>query len=158
MKPHPRMRKTIKWGGAAAVLVLVVVWTWSVYVWRIRIPNRFSLPPYAQLSPSLEVTLGEGHLRFDLAADVLPSPGETQWPGPWRLSLWPFYSRGASGHYLTIPLASSAMVFFFFAAVAWRLDTLAHRRTRRNLCQKCHYDRTGLAVDAVCPECGKLPA
>jgi hypothetical protein len=26
MKPHPRIRKTIKWGGAAVTLLLVVVW------------------------------------------------------------------------------------------------------------------------------------
>jgi hypothetical protein len=29
-----------------------------------------------------------------------------------------------------------------------------HRRARMNLCTECHYDRTGLAGDAKCPECG----
>jgi hypothetical protein len=28
------------------------------------------------------------------------------------------------------------------------------RRERRNRCVKCGYDRTGLAIGAVCPECG----
>jgi hypothetical protein len=26
MKPHPRIRKTIKWGGAAVTVLLVVLW------------------------------------------------------------------------------------------------------------------------------------
>ena len=30
MKPHPRIRKTIKWGGAAVTLLLVVVWIDSI--------------------------------------------------------------------------------------------------------------------------------
>ena len=29
MKPHPRIRKTIKWGGAAVTVLLVVVWIGS---------------------------------------------------------------------------------------------------------------------------------
>ncbi len=29
MKPHPRIRKTIKWGGAVVTVVLVVVWVLS---------------------------------------------------------------------------------------------------------------------------------
>lgn len=29
MKPHPRIRKTIKWGGAAVTVLLVVVWIWD---------------------------------------------------------------------------------------------------------------------------------
>ena len=46
------------------------------------------------------------------------------------------------------------------AAAARRLDALATRRARLNLCPKCNYDRTGLAATAVCPECAApgLPA
>jgi hypothetical protein len=29
MKPHPRIRKTVKWGGAAVSVVLMVVWVGS---------------------------------------------------------------------------------------------------------------------------------
>lgn len=58
-----------------------------------------------------------------------------------------------------IPLWPLAAGSFLATAIAWRLDTLAHRRARGgvNLCPKCTYDRTGLAADAKCPECGALP-
>ena len=29
MKPHPRIRKTVKWGGAAVSVVLMVAWVGS---------------------------------------------------------------------------------------------------------------------------------
>jgi rubrerythrin len=41
--------------------------------------------------------------------------------------------------------------------VAWRLDVLARRRDRLNLCPRCNYDRAGIGKDAVCPECGAPP-
>ena len=37
-------------------------------------------------------------------------------------------------------------------------EALSRRRARLNLCRKCNYDRTGLALDAVCPECGSSSA
>jgi hypothetical protein len=34
VKPHPRIRKTIKWGGAAVTVLLAVVWIGSA-LWRV---------------------------------------------------------------------------------------------------------------------------
>jgi len=56
------------------------------------------------------------------------------------------------------PIWPAVVASFFVSVAAWSLDILARRRGRLNLCPKCHYDRTGLAAGAVCPECGKLPA
>lgn len=39
MKPHPRIRKTIKYGGAALTLLLVVVWIGSGWVY-LRSPDQ----------------------------------------------------------------------------------------------------------------------
>ena len=47
MKPHPRIRKTIKWGGAAATVLLVVVWIgsgWVVLGWGHSPRNRARHP------------------------------------------------------------------------------------------------------------------
>ena len=32
MKPHPKLRKTIKWGGAVVTVLLVVVWVGSGWI------------------------------------------------------------------------------------------------------------------------------
>jgi uncharacterized OB-fold protein len=39
---------------------------------------------------------------------------------------------------------------------AWWLDAKARRRILLNLCPNCSYDRAGLAMGAVCPECGAM--
>jgi hypothetical protein len=52
--------------------------------------------------------------------------------------------------FILIPLWAIALQCLVSAAAAWRLDTLARRRTRLNHCPTCNYDRTGLP----CPECG----
>src|SRR5438045_122692 len=42
MKPHPRIRKAIKWGGAAVTVFFVVVWIgsgWWTFEWRYT-PSR----------------------------------------------------------------------------------------------------------------------
>src|SRR5581483_8527771 len=36
MKPRPRIRKTIKWGGAAVTVLLVVVWIGSAWAAALR--------------------------------------------------------------------------------------------------------------------------
>jgi hypothetical protein len=55
---------------------------------------------------------------------------------------------------LHVPLWIPASAAIGATALAWRLDTLARRRARVGLCPKCSYNRAGLAVGAVCPECG----
>jgi hypothetical protein len=40
----------------------------------------------------------------------------------------------------------------------WRKEILIGRRRREGLCLACGYDRSSLAADAVCPECGTVSA
>ncbi|HVU63862.1 MAG TPA: hypothetical protein VHC70_07790 [Phycisphaerales bacterium] len=151
MKPHPRIRKTIKWGGAAVTLLLVVVWiasggffaSWSgpsgcgggVSEGCVALWDHGSVAPQSRTSMFLRT----------------PS---------YRLHLWAFVSRWTSctEWSMQVPLWLPAMLTVVVSAAAWRLDSLARRRARLNLCAKCHYNRAGLAAVAKCPECGEPPA
>ncbi len=82
----------------------------------------------------------------------------------------PVYEPCISGRWLknwfggeslpVIPLwPGFAVNTLFYAALAWGLwqvPLALRRRSRRRkgLCTHCAYDRTGIATDAPCPECG----
>ena len=164
MKPHPRIRKTVKWGGAAVTVLLVVVWIGSGWV-----ATGWS----QQTMRSVYLNQGALIIRWFTPADVTPS-GTWRWaPHPWKLS-WKsqyLHSRGVPPvltpgevpvSFETIaasfPLWWGVAVMLLITLPAWYFDALARRRARLGRCPKCNYDRTGLAAGAVCPECGKLPA
>lgn len=145
MKPHPRIRKTIKWGGAGVTVLLMVVWIVSLwqgigYVHREVgsadlcggrvILNSESWPPGAGPSSGLHIH-------------------------PWRSPMdWTLGWVQGDRFWIAIPIWMLTIPATVLATIAWRLDSLARRRALLNLCPKCHYDRAGLAKGAVCPECG----
>jgi hypothetical protein len=144
MKPHPRIRKTIKWGGAVVTVLLVVVWIasrWWMFGWAG--PNDYRLAARGALMVAHVTTSGLG--------------------GGWgarrmrpELHWWIQWFDDADGWTLILPLWFPPALALIPTLVAWRLDVVAGRRqqARLNLCPKCHYDRAGLAAGAVCPECG----
>ena len=148
VKPHPRIRKTVKWGGAAVTVLLVVVWIGSGRlavrwisidhdIWGVINGTAFYLPG------------GEGPVQGGPGLDCCWMPEFRMW--------WNFKARGPEGGLLvSIPLWSMTLVCLAATSAAWRLDTLARRRARPtpHLYPKCNYDRTGLRGGAVCPECG----
>ncbi len=153
MKPHPRIRKTIKWGGAVVTVLLVVVWVGSF--------NR-SIARFDSFSGwTTRFMILNGGITY--AAVQSPPP---LWPrSGWHSSketgsqrIWWFSLLTASQAVnVVIPLWPLTLAAASVALSAWRLDTLARRRARLNLCPKCNYDRTGLAPVAKCPECGTAP-
>ena len=148
MKPHPKIRKTVKWGGAVVSVLLVVVILWSVpYIATCQMKTRFGVTlACGRVSVSDEGRLGTSF-----------SPGCWVRNNPWSGLLWNFEHMDIG--YLQVyaaPLWPAPTLSLTLACIAWYLDTIARRRARLNLCRKCNYDRTGLAVGAVCPECGNL--
>ena len=146
MKPHPRIRKAIKWGGAALCVFILVVWGASGWWW---------VQAYASNGWVGSVFAG----RLAIGTYALPVP----WTTSIRMAavskppefFWWFDLESYSGDgYIEIPLWAIAAPLAGITAIAWRLDTLARRRARAGLCPKCRYDRAGLAPGAVCPECG----
>jgi hypothetical protein len=143
MKPHPRIRKTIKWTGAAVSVLLMVAWIGSGWI-AASLKHTFTVSIAAGVLTvypyGVEFSHGDNREGFQWAFDRQPNFIWSLCRGDrycWMISLW-------------IPSSCALLV----TLTAWRLDTLARRRARLNLCPKCNYDRTGLAAGAVCPECG----
>ena len=152
MTPHPKIRKTVKWAGAAVTVLLVVVWIgsgWWGLQWR---------------SASGYITwVGAGCYCLNWFP---PDQRKAQYYGwdcttyPYEFHWWGHWLSTSQYLFFAVPLWIPTLAFALLTAAAWRLDTLARRRAKLNLCPTggCNYDRTGLAAGAVCPECGKLPA
>ena len=150
MKPHTRIRKTIKWGGLVATVLLVIVAGASIWCgvsWQSGTADHVFLSAGSVVS-------------FHISG--LPQVSGSRWSfrmQPPRFVWMPTIDTNASIKMtvVVVPLWIPLVVAAGIAALAWRLDTLASRRARLDLCHICHYDRTGLALGAVCPECGRLP-
>ncbi len=161
MRSHPRIRKTIKWGGAAAAVLLLMAWGASGFgdvYWG---------------SPSgyiVRVTQGNAIVMVTSPAPPGPSRsdrgyannGKVVWNVGWYYSKaawfhlnwmpWREPLRGMTRAFI-IPLYLPVGVASIVCLAAWCLDARARWRVQ-GLCPKCRYDREGLAKDAVCPECG----
>ncbi len=155
MRPHPRIRKTIKWGGAAATLVLVAAWIASAW-WD---AGWLSAPGCSlginRGCVSFERTDSPPRMRGFNIDSYIDSRGSrfhgfTWWVYSYRLRL----SRRIM-HTVGVPLWIPAAPLLLATAAAWRLDTLARRRARAGHCPSCGYDLTGLIAPAPCPECGR---
>lgn len=160
MKPHPRIRKTIKWGGAAVTVLLVAASIGSGWY------------EMCFMGKGWWVFVGSGRIGYHRTSDswvAAPSVASLDYPFPTnegltlsRLAYPRFYwqtnvGSGIAARWVAVPMWPLCLLALGAAGFAWRLDTLARRRTRLNLCPKCTYDRTGLAANARCPECGTLP-
>ena len=148
VRPHPRTRKTVKWGGVVVTVLLLVLWIGSAqWGWILSTRGGYNY----------SVSSGQcGFTHQAIASDAyLPSWNYGRLPLSFRLGFT--CTRQGANWYVFVPLWAPALASLLCAATAWRLDELAHRRARSGLCKKCGYDRAGLVLEAVCPECGAAP-
>jgi len=148
MKPHPRIRKTVKWGGAAVTVLLVAAWVGSVPIdieWTRpgRMIYHFELGSFVVQRSEVDNRPFFQGLHWSRH----PRPYLRLW---WHSWIFPTY------WVVSIPLWPFILAALGTTVAAWRLDVLARRRQYTH-CPKCNYDRTGLAPGAVCPECGSKP-
>ena len=156
MRPHPRIRRTVKWGGALFCGVIAVVWVGTVW-WSVSWTGHNRL--YFNFAAG-GVSLGAITEKYVRSVAGFPS---SSWFG-WRtqsikphMFLWFAWQDNPMAWYLQVPLWAPLLMALLPTAFAGRLDALARRRARVGACPQCHYDRGGLAPGAVCPECGAPP-
>ena len=153
MRPHPRIRKTIKWGGLCVAGVMVVVMVCSAW--------KGSGPYWTTSNGQHVVSIYQGELVY--WGLPLPPSGKVLSPkfgwDHWAISRprivwWFVQERPTLETVVEVPLWMPIVVTLLASAVASRLDLLAARRARVGMCPKCSYPRTGLAPSSPCPECG----
>ncbi|HEX2838324.1 MAG TPA: hypothetical protein VHN77_09385 [Phycisphaerales bacterium] len=153
MRPHPRIRKTIKWGGlffALAMVLFVALNTQRTVNWGWE---RKAATTYLHLSQGVLI-FGNMPLPSD-QWDFGLIPGWAFYPvNSAAIRWWPSSSSNPYGSIIAVPLWIPALASSMLSALAWRLDTLATRRAKLGACPTCSYPRTGLAPSAPCPECG----
>jgi hypothetical protein len=103
----------------------------------------------------MRVSLGSG----TVVVGHTPISGKEGWTAPLQRKPFAFYwipryYPGPNAWALRIPIWPFVLLAAAATARAWQLDIRAKRAARRGRCQKCGYDRAGIAPAAVCPECG----
>lgn len=162
VREHPRIREVVKWGGLALTVTLAALWAVSA---RFEIVATTPLGKAGTVSvyfltgilqfnwnsgrnpfrPPSATDIDTGYSAPDIAWNALP-PNRNAFAW-WRMGVHNDLS-------VTVPGWFPAAATFITTAIAWRLDRIARRRRRDGTCWKCGYERTGLASQAACPECG----
>lgn len=167
MKPHPRIRKTVKWGGAAISVLLCAVWVGTAWWSVLWIGGGLGLEAGAGaiivIWPRAEVwvidapreSFGPYRLIWGPRSDFPLPPDAWHWLPDWDAEPMPGSFEGRVGRcWCALPLWMLMIVFAACSAGAFARDAAIARRVRQLRCVKCKYDLTGLAAAAVCPECG----
>ena len=146
MAKRAGIRKVVKWGGLAVSVLVAVAWVGSCWYWAMWLtPDKGQIFVQAGRLGFAEPLWPLG-VRADGLFSLVQSEHSMQWWfdwGPWR-----------RGQRLELPLWIPLLIVAGATAAAWWADARARRRERANACPACGYDRRGLDVGRVCPECG----
>jgi len=151
VKVRTAIRKTVKWGGAVAVVLLVALWVSSKWWWVQLTPSGTTQITSSGGRLFVEVRTSNSSNRWQVG--LISQVEQTAVAFSW--DFWPISDRQSTGRF--IPVWFPTALVLIPTALAWWLDRRASRRSRIGLCPACSYDRLGLAAGAVCPECGAAP-
>lgn len=149
MKPHPRIRKTVKWGGTALTVLLVALWILCAWY---NLGYIDSVGRGAVLADGRIILLHNREVKF-LGSGLTGWTASLSEEYP-RINWWFDFSFEEPITGGAIPLWLPTGFTLLATAAAWRAEGIVRRRTRGSLCGTCGYDRAGLAKGSPCPECG----
>jgi hypothetical protein len=128
-----RIRSTIKWGGAAVTLLVLLLWLGSA-LFQVGVLYRNVL-----------YNVGSGTLL--VAKTVRSNPPKHY-----------YVSRNLNGWRWWFMIEPVFMMPLWFPSLLTATPTLImwwhDRKPLAGTCSKCGYSRTGLPADRACPECG----
>lgn len=146
MKPHPKIRKTVKWAGAFLTPLLVASWIASMVLWM----QWWFIKDWMFVA-------GEGGIGLAHFSGF----GEVESPLAWGVKSFEWGRVGWFYHYSNahwsvtgVPVWSLSVPALLTTVVASYFDTLARRRTRMGACKNCGYDLSATFPTSICPECG----
>lgn len=159
MKAWPRTRKMVKWGAsglAVVVLLLCVLSRWFYIgigdgggrVWSVQ----YGMMTVVSTGP-LPKTRTLGMRTMGVMFDPLPE-GVKVIANPQAFMRWWWWERMPMmvGWGVVFSAWLPVIPLGVIGAIGWWLE--ARARWWIGKCAKCGYDRAGLNVGAVCPECG----
>ena len=140
------VRKVVKWGGLAVSVLLAVAWVgscWYGVLWFVPAGGNVCVESgvvetYGPLWPP---GWSGGHVHTHQPAN-----------SGMRWSVW--WGRVDHVRHASVPRWIPLLVVAGATAAAWWVDARARRLSRAGACPACGYDRRGLEVGMVCPECG----
>ncbi len=144
------VRRTAKWGGAVVTALMLATWigsAWGKAFWFA--PKRYY--GCVALGRFYIVDTGTAGIPIDRRGGLLEyQPEPLEW--------WLEHRKSIYGNHVGIPLWFPTLISLLFSVFAWRADSLSRRRARVGRCPLCGYDRSGLAANSVCSECGEVPS
>lgn len=139
-------RLFIAWG--TPVLIAAIVFGWVLSADNVIILS-------GPLGLEASITGGRLYINRDLdPASVSRRPGTGVHEYYSQYGWWFGGGLASSRNWIAVPLWFPLLIVLGVGGWAWRQEILANRRARVGLCKTCGYDRTGLALGSVCPECG----
>jgi hypothetical protein len=145
----PRLSKIARWGGAALTLLLVAGWIASNWMY-------FGIVSEAGAFSGLK----NGRVIIGQDEGLKWADSDTAF---WTESSWPTQMASKPGGIwqpadgVVIPLWPISVGLLLGTVAAWRTARHARPSAFLHACRECGYDRTGIAVGALCPECGASP-
>ncbi len=164
MKPHPKLRKALKWLCAsvcAAIMFVSLVTLWLPLNLK-SFGHRFDFGHHH------EVQISSGALvMYHMRLPPFPgAPSSVFEFAPISDIAWTKFYGDPSAVWVQVPVRNrsgfiaSVPLWMFVAASAgltsllWWRDRSIERRIASGMCPQCGYNRLGLEKASKCPECG----